>query len=393
MKKVGEWCKEHWKEIVVVLEIVAAVVCLSIPGLQGIGTGILIGMLKGVLSGATIGGLASWAAGGSIWEGIYQGAVGGAMFGGLFGAFGATGSMFGATSSHMCQLLSGFEKIASVTGKLSMGLMSFDIASLGLQVLKKSTGYSNPLFDAIVATNNKCHSSTLYNITQTALAMTAVTTGSAAKSARATGNTCFIAGTMVLTASGLIAIENVKIGDKVISADIETGDASEKTVLETYVRKVDKLIHLVINGEELVTTEDHPFFVQGRGFIEAGNLFVGDKLISANGEDITVEALEIEQCEEVVTVYNFKVGDYHTYFVGENAVWVHNKNCTPQNRQSVNVISTDDFLDRGLEAYNKVPESITGGSRGVSITQTDNSGKQWVIFIRNNTPRTMYPVV
>ena len=43
LKKVGQWCKDHWKEIVLVIEIVAAVVCLCVPGLQGIGTGILIG--------------------------------------------------------------------------------------------------------------------------------------------------------------------------------------------------------------------------------------------------------------------------------------------------------------------------------------------------------------
>jgi hypothetical protein len=27
------------------------------------------------------------------------------------------------------------------------------------------------------------------------------------------------------------------------------------------------------------------------------------------------------------TVYNIEVEDYHTYFVGEHGVWVHNANC------------------------------------------------------------------
>ena len=31
--------------------------------------------------------------------------------------------------------------------------------------------------------------------------------------------------------------------------------------------------------------------------------------------------------EEPVKVYNFQVEDYHTYYVGENGVWVHNSNC------------------------------------------------------------------
>jgi len=108
-----------------------------------------------------------------------------------------------------------------------------------------------------------------------------------------------------------------------------------KPVLETYIRKVDKLIHLIISGEKIVTTVDHPFYVQGRGFIEAGNLLVGDKLISAIGENLIVEDYYIELTEESVSVYNFQVEDFHTYFVGDCAVWVHNDQCpVPESRKS-----------------------------------------------------------
>ncbi len=61
LEKVGDWCKEHWKEIVLAIEIIVAVTCLFIPGLQGIGVGILTGMLIGALSGAVIGGLSGYA--------------------------------------------------------------------------------------------------------------------------------------------------------------------------------------------------------------------------------------------------------------------------------------------------------------------------------------------
>ena len=68
-------------------------------------------------------------------------------------------------------------------------------------------------------------------------------------------------------------------------------------------------------------------YVQSRGFIEAGNLLVGDKLISVNGEDLFVEKHQVEELHEPATVYNCQVEDYHTYFVGESAVWVHNSEC------------------------------------------------------------------
>ena len=87
---------------------------------------------------------------------------------------------------------------------------------------------------------------------------------------------------------------------------------------------MNKLVHITINGEEIVTTDNHPFYVQDRGFINAGNLLVGDKLISVNGEDLTIEDYYIELTEEPVSVYNFQVEDFHTYFVGDFAVLVHN---------------------------------------------------------------------
>ena len=58
---------------------------------------------------------------------------------------------------------------------------------------------------------------------------------------------CFVAGTLVMAVAGMVAIETIKSGDKVISTDPETMKTSPKTVLETYIREDSKLIHLVIN--------------------------------------------------------------------------------------------------------------------------------------------------
>ena len=176
----------------------------------------------------------------------------------------------------------------------------------------------NPL----TALNNKLHQSDIYNGFQMGVSMLSSFSGAASQNMA-----CFIAGTMVLTATGLVAIEKLSAGDVVISTNPDTLETAGKTVLETYVRKVDKLVHLTINGEEIVTTDNHPFYVQGRGFINAGNLLVGDKLISVNGEDLFVEKHRVEELHEPATVYNFQVEDYHTYFVGESAVWVHNSEC------------------------------------------------------------------
>ena len=190
----------------------------------------------------------------------------------------------------------------------------FDMLSMGLGMIDPD----NPL----TALNNKLHQSDIYNGFQMGVSMLSSFSGAASQNMA-----CFIAGTMVLTATGLVAIEKLSAGDVVISTNPDTLETAGKTVLETYVRKVDKLVHLTINGEEIVTTDNHPFYVQGRGFINAGNLLVGDKLISVNVEDLVIVKFFIEETAESVSVYNFQVEDYHTYFVGESAVWVHNSEC------------------------------------------------------------------
>ena len=97
------------------------------------------------------------------------------------------------------------------------------------------------------------HESSIYNIAQTTIASVAVFSGGMNsgfnKAANSAGvkPSCFVAGTLVMAVAGMVAIETIKSGDKVISTDPETMKTSPKTVLETYIREDSKLIHLVIN--------------------------------------------------------------------------------------------------------------------------------------------------
>ena len=177
------------------------------------------------------------------------------------------------------------------------------------------------------------HESSIYNIAQTTIASVAVFTGGMNsgfnKAANSAGvkPSCFVAGTLVMAVAGMVAIEKIKSGDKVISTDPETMETSPKTVLETYIREVTTLVHLTVNGEEIVTTVDHPFYVKNQGFIKAGELIVGDELLDVNGNVLLVENFDVELTDKPVKVYNFQIEDFHTYHVGENGVWVHNANC------------------------------------------------------------------
>ena len=101
-------------------------------------------------------------------------------------------------------------------------------------------------------------------------------------------------------------------------------ETSPKTVPETYIKEVTTLVHLTVNGEEIVTTVDHPFYVKNQGFIKAGELIVGDELLDVNGNVLLVENFDVELTDKPVKVYNFQVEDFHTYFVGTSQIMVHN---------------------------------------------------------------------
>ena len=101
-------------------------------------------------------------------------------------------------------------------------------------------------------------------------------------------------------------------------------ETSPKTVLETYIREVTTLVHLTVNGEEIITTVDHPFYVQSRGVVEAGKLLVGDELLDSNCNVLLVENHSVELTDKPTKVYNFQVEDFHTYHVSGFGVLVHN---------------------------------------------------------------------
>lgn len=76
--------------------------------------------------------------------------------------------------------------------------------------------------------------------------------------------------------------------------------------------------------EEIETTVEHPFYVEGVGFVPASELKAGDIIRTSEGENLPIDRVETEELEEPVLVYNFEVEDFHTYYVSGIGVLVHN---------------------------------------------------------------------
>lgn len=72
------------------------------------------------------------------------------------------------------------------------------------------------------------------------------------------GSPCFVAGTLIQTDIGLIPIEEVKVGDKVL-----THTNTYKKVEKTGGKKSDSIIKIKMMGSpDITTTENHPFYVR-----------------------------------------------------------------------------------------------------------------------------------
>lgn len=101
------------------------------------------------------------------------------------------------------------------------------------------------------------------------------------------------------------------------------------------MNETSELIHVCVNGEEIITTPGHPFYSPVKGWTVARKLRAGDILVLQSGKYVIVEKIQHEILESPVKVYNFEVEDFHTYYVGESAVLVHNvcgvKNTPDQN--------------------------------------------------------------
>jgi hypothetical protein len=132
---------------------------------------------------------------------------------------------------------------------------------------------------------------------------------------------CFAPGTLVWTERGLKAIEAILPGDRVLSQHPDTGQLSYKTVIRPTVGPPSSgMSRMEIGDQELHITHAHVVWVQGKGWEIARRVNPGDRLASLQGSS-TVTDLEDRPVPPLI--HNLVVQDFHTFFVGEDGLLVH----------------------------------------------------------------------
>ncbi|MEM3146996.1 MAG: polymorphic toxin-type HINT domain-containing protein [Archaeoglobaceae archaeon] len=180
---------------------------------------------------------------------------------------------------------------------------------------------------------------------------------------------CFAAGTLVWTKEGLKPIEQIRFGDWVLSKDPNSGKQEYRQVIatvKTYANQLRQLRYRDLSPqktnlkvqpgrkreriahedndkdegdegndgsdgegeeEEIECTEEHLFWsVNRNGFVPAGQLVIGDRLLSASGQEAVLTANRRKEAKlgQPFITYNLEVEGFHTYFVGKKGIWVHN---------------------------------------------------------------------
>ena len=147
---------------------------------------------------------------------------------------------------------------------------------------------------------------------------------------------CFVAGTEILTERGMVPIEQIRVGDIVLAHNPETGETLPKEVTTLFVNDAGSVWELSIEGEDGATelhrvTDNHPYWVEGTGWVEVKDLQPGMKIATGDGDTVTLD--NIFDTGVVERTFNFEVADFHTYFVGNQKVLVHNCNVVTANGQ------------------------------------------------------------
>lgn len=203
---------------------------------------------------------------------------------------------------------------------------------------------------------------------------------------------CFTAATLVWTATGPVPISEIEIGDKVIAQNEVTGEYSVREVLDTTTAYANLLVVVTVEHgdgrqEAIETTEEHPFYVPGRGWVRADVLYPGDRLnvvgrtarrldeadvggAGAAPSDVAASSvLSAAFVQHTTTVYNLSVAGINTYLVGPDGVLVHNcptirnKHLAGKQHPRTGVpFDADGYPD--FAAWTKMEVTIPGGHMG-----------------------------
>ena len=170
-------------------------------------------------------------------------------------------------------------------------------------------------------------------------------------------------------------IESIAVGTLVLAYDEIKGEKAYKPVVQIFKNETKQWCTVCVDvdgqEEQIVSTPGHKYYlpyntenreiglkqehesyaVLSEKWVSAYKLKVGDKVLLSDGKYGIIKSVEVEELAVPETTYNLEVEDFHTYFVGENPVCVHNAGCGGYKKYSPDQIA--DRYDISVEEFHK----------------------------------------
>ncbi|GAA4018640.1 polymorphic toxin-type HINT domain-containing protein [Actimicrobium antarcticum] len=163
------------------------------------------------------------------------------------------------------------------------------------------------------------------------------------------GCASFAAGTLVRTSQGLLPIEQITIGRQVASRHERSYADRPQAVTRTFGRIAPSYRLLQTEFDTFKLTDEHPLWVQGKGWTEARHITDDDVIAGQRGDALV---LRNDAVALPLQVYNFSVAGTDGYFVGAGGVWAHNAKCTINRLRKANA---EDAAKLGYDRLIKDP--------------------------------------
>ncbi len=132
-------------------------------------------------------------------------------------------------------------------------------------------------------------------------------------------HSCFGAGTPVQTIDGPRMIESLRFGDQVLTQNPRTGELRYQPLLAVFHNPPNSTLRIQLDRDAIVATGIHRLWKAGRGWVMARELQPGDALRTLDG----ISVVKSVSKEKVQPVYNLRVAEGESYFVGSSAVLAH----------------------------------------------------------------------
>jgi len=192
---------------------------------------------------------------------------------------------------------------------------------------------------------------------------------------RELGCASFAGDTPVWVGDRSVPIRSLEPGAWVASRNEHTFLDSSRAVTRTFERSASAYHEIETEGSRFAVTEEHPLWVQGRGWTPVSEIEVGAPIATIDGDTLV---LANRRVDAALQVFNLSVANDESYFVGDERVWAHNATCTVRLRYSP-PRSPSNFTpgatDGGPGSWSSIPrpdtdayryqQRITGAPRGV----------------------------